>query len=194
MSRKGRSRGVCVECHRDMVMYGRGLCTTCYDRAKTAGRLAEYPPMHVNRRASVAALVDEGLVTPKAVADRLGITRNAAFMALSKLRHEGYGVPSQQQTPPWLRLVPAPPTDVPCTGEAMDFDGLKPHELTPARNPAVADALSFCAGCPLATRQWCLDVMDPRGLGDEWQGVAGGIVWSHGRVVYIAAEPVEAAS
>jgi hypothetical protein len=36
--------------------------------------------------------------------------------------------------------------------------------------------------------------MQPRTLGNEWQGIAGGIVWSHGRVVYMAAESVEVAS
>ena len=184
MSRKGRSRGICVECNRDMVMYGRGLCTTCYDRAKTAGRLGDYAPLHVDRRGTVADLVDQGHVTPKAIAERLGITRNAAFMALKKLRVEGYGNPTVAPTAPWLIPIPDAPTEVPCVGEVMDYDGLKPHELRPDRNPVVADGLSLCASCPLATKRWCLDVMRPTTLGREWQGIAGGVVWSHGRAVY----------
>jgi len=121
VSRKGRSRGICVECNRDMVMYGRGLCTTCYDRAKTAGRLGDYAPLHVDRRGTVADLVDQGHVTPKAIAERLGITRNAAFMALKKLRVEGYGNPTVAPTAPWLIPIPDAPTEVPCVGEVMDY-------------------------------------------------------------------------
>jgi len=192
VSRKGRSRGICVECNRDMVMYRRGLCTTCYDRAKTSGRLGEYAPLHVDRRGTVADLVDQGHVTPKAIAERLGITRNAAFMALKKLRVEGYGNPTVAPTAPWAIPIPTPPTETPCAGVTMDSDGLLPKELHPDRNPDIRNGLTLCAACPLATRQWCLDVMDPRGLGKEWQGIAGGVVWSHGRVVYFEPGALEA--
>lgn len=87
-----------------------------------------------------------------------------------------------------------PPTRPPCAGEVMDFDGFEWSHLHPTRNEKVAQGLEWCATCPLVTRRWCRDVMDPPGSGKYWQGIAGGVVWSHGRVVYMPAEMAEAAS
>jgi hypothetical protein len=103
----------------------------------------------------------------------------------------------------WAALyIPPPPTEVPCKGVTpalFDIGGDWSHgyNLVESRGNAgrrvtsrfrtqVAVALSYCATCPLATRQWCLDAVAPQ---TSWYtGVAGGIVWAGGRPVWTIAD------
>jgi len=185
----------CVKCRAERYVKGRGLCSPCYRVEQMSGTLARWAPDRVDRQQQVADLYAEGVTRPRDIADALGISVNAAEITLGRVKRGGRVTPVAP--PPhaaWLTPLPPAPTRPPCAGEVMDFDGLQPHELTPSRNMHVAAGLALCAQCPLATRQWCLDVMQPQTLGREWQGIAGGVVFSHGRVVYMPAEAVAVAS
>lgn len=57
--------------------------------------------------------------------------------------------------------------------------------------------LKVCAGCPLATRAWCLDEVKP--MERAFTGVAGAVAWYHGRRVggvdwYRGRPPIEVAA
>lgn len=182
----------CKVCARVRYVKGRGLCGLCWDAADRDGTLGEHGS-RPDRQAQVVAAWNAGITQPADIARHLGVTGDAVYAALKAARRNGH-IPPVEPTQPWyVQMTPAP-TPVPCAGEVMDFDGLKPAELTPSRNAHVAAGLALCASCPLATRQWCIDVMQPQTAGREWQGIAGGVVWSNGRVVYMPAEPVAVAS
>ena len=184
----------CARCNRRRTVHARGLCHTCHAYLRDNGGLADYSTRRdrmAERNAPIIAALRQGQ-TVSDVAASLGLTYDTVR---SVARVEGFvgngngGIPVT-----WLREMDVAPTQVPCHGKTMDTDGLQPKELHPDRNPAIRAGLALCASCPLATRQWCLDVMDPRGHGKEWQGIAGGVVWSHGRVVYFEPGALEAAA
>lgn len=182
----------CARCNRRRTVHARGLCHTCHAYLRDNGGLADYSTRRdrmAERNAPIIAALRQGQ-TVSDVAASLGLTYDTVR---SIARVEGFvgngngGIPVG-----WLREMTDAPTEVPCVGYVMDFDGLPARQLHPDYNPDVRVGLSLCTSCPLATRQWCLDVMDPRGLGREWQGIAGGVVWSHGRVVYFEPGALEA--
>ena len=94
----------------------------------------------------------------------------------------------------WERLYVAPaPTDTPCKGVPpwifdLDYGSGKKVMRSDQSSPSVAYgdrigiALHYCATCPLATRAWCIDAVQPQAAG--YSGVAGGAVWSNGRRVW----------
>ena len=86
--------------------------------------------------------------------------------------------------------VPPAPDRVPCKGAdpalfdlALDGEHLihdrGTRRVTYAFQSQVAVALSYCATCPLATRQWCLETVRPRESGANT--IAGGIAWVGGK-------------
>lgn len=182
------SIGTCPDCQRrDMSIKGRGRCAACYKRLRakeTHGRVA---PPRVDRVRQVVETFQRGITSVPDIARSLGVSHDTVQSALARARRAGV-LPSAKPESHWDRPIPLAPTAPPCAGQTMDFDGLQRSELHPVRNTVVEDALALCATCPLATRQWCLAVMDPQGAGKEWQGVAGGAVWSHGRLVYMPVE------
>lgn len=190
-----RTTVTCARCNAAPGNHARSMCKPCYKTATRLGVLADYPMTRMDRswapEATRRLLAGE---RPRQVAEALGIGRSTVH---DFARQQGIDLPRLGEvragsvTWPILTTGPAPSVP-PCRGKAMDFDGVHSSQLTPGRNPAVRDMLANCAACPLATRQWCLDVMDPRGLGKEWQGIAGGVVWSHGRVVYFEPGALEA--
>lgn len=188
-------RGICARCNRDRRIQGRRLCEPCYKRTAAEGRIADYPTrfeINADRNARIIELLKEGDLPSAAIAREVGTTPD---VVRSLARREGLAaVYASAVSPSWLARIEPAPDVVPCVGRTMDFDGFMPAELHPTRNAAVRSALDLCATCPLATRQWCLDTVDPRGIGKEWQGVAGGVVWSKGRLVYMPVEAEEVAS
>lgn len=177
----------CARCNRRRSIRARSLCQNCHDAARDTGRLAEYPTRaeaNAARNARIVAELRDGR-TISAIAADLG-TSYDTVRSVARVHGliEAGGIRNGATPVGWLRDIAPAPTPTPCTGEVMDFDGMKPYELTPERNAAVAFGLSLCASCPLATKRWCLDLMDPTGHGREWQGLAGGVVWSHGKAVY----------
>lgn len=183
----------CARCGRERPTHGRGLCHGCYKACQVNGTIDRYAT--VGPRGTVLARNErigkrlEAGATYRQIQHEFGVTSDTVHMIARRLgltRRDDRRIP--------LPSLPPAPTPPPCVGQTMDFDGLKAHELTPEANCEVEDGLALCATCPLATRQWCLDVMQPQTIGREWQGIAGGVVWSHGRVVYLAAEAVAVAS
>ena len=94
----------------------------------------------------------------------------------------------------WERLyVAPPPTDPPCrdTDPAVFDLGYYSGVNVMARDASapraayasqIAVALRYCAMCPLVTRAWCLNAVQPQPAG--YSGIAGGAVWSNGRRVW----------
>lgn len=86
--------------------------------------------------------------------------------------------------------VPPAPDRVACKGAdptlfdlALDGDHLVNsrgvrHITDPFRSQ-VSVALSYCATCPLATRQWCIETVRPRQAAANV--IAGGIAWVGGK-------------
>jgi hypothetical protein len=187
----------CPGCGDTATHHARGLCRGCYRSAERLGTLDQWAPTTYARPWEAEATRRINAGDPIAVIARaLGVPRSTIGDHAKRhgLRHDKQGI-VKPGTNAWPTTEHGdPPTRPVCAGTVMDFDGLQPTQLTPSRNAWVAEGLARCAVCPLATRQWCLDVMDPTGLGVEWQGIAGGVVWSHGRVVFMPAELTEAAS
>lgn len=183
----------CARCNRTRQTHGRGLCHGCYKACKVNGTLERYATAGprgevLARNERIAERLEAG-ATYRQIQHEFGVTSDTVQMIARRI-----GVKRRDEGRIPLPELPAAPATPPCIGQTMDFDGLKAWELTPDANCEVEDGLALCATCPLATRQWCLAVMDPQGLGREWQGIAGGVVWSHGRAVYMPADAVAVAS
>lgn len=95
--------------------------------------------------------------------------------------------------------VPPAPDRVPCKGVdpayfdlALNGEHLintlsSVRRITYAFQTQVGVALSYCAQCPLATREWCVETVRPRE--SRANVVAGGVCWVNGRGVWdIAAQ------
>ena len=94
----------------------------------------------------------------------------------------------------WERLYVAPaPTETPCAGVDPRLFDLDYHSgvnvmrrdksgPTSSHADRIGIALRYCATCPLVTRAWCVNAVQPQAAG--FSGVAGGAVWSNGRRVW----------
>ena len=94
----------------------------------------------------------------------------------------------------WEHLyVPPPPAEAACKDADswlfdLDYYGgvniMRRDQAAPnaAYRPRLGVALRYCATCPLATREWCVETVRPARSG--FSGVAGGVVWSGGRRVW----------
>ena len=100
----------------------------------------------------------------------------------------------------WAALyVPPPPAEAACKGASPYLFELRTatyngtginvmkhrdgdESVSPRFESQVTVALGYCATCPLATRQWCLDTVRPRE--GHFSGIAGGAVFSNGRRVW----------
>ena len=187
--------GVCARCHRGGPRHARNLCHPCHRHETLAGQLLEYPTSYernTDRNARVVAMLKSGQsVTDTAAA--LGLTYDTvrSLARVGGLVGGGGSVGGYVATAP----MPKAPGRSPCYGAEMyPRDTVPAAQLHPARNLTIRAGLELCATCPRAMRQHCLDVVDPQGLGKEWQGIAGGVVWSSGSRVFPPIELAEAAS
>ena len=78
-------------CHPDREHEGRGLCGSCWQRARLRGELADYPRVLRTRKEFLADYIplrEVGLST-REIAQRMGVTRSAIYVALRRARLAG---------------------------------------------------------------------------------------------------------
>jgi transposase-like protein len=182
-----RSKITCRRCDTHTTNAARGLCHNCYaNLLQSQSRLDAYPPSRIDRQGQVKELRDQGL-TNEQIANRLGISKNAVALAA---RRSGAATPRPEAV--FASRVPAPPEPGPC---AQAPEGLfdisfgshrevsRDGRLSRWIAPQVEDAFAYCARCPLATREWCVQEATLPHLSGV-HIIAGGTVWVGGRPVW----------
>lgn len=165
----------CLRCHKTRPHHGRGLCVNCYDLAQQSGTLGTWPSRRRSTMPAVAELVNEGL-NRRQIADRLGMSLNAVDLARKRAAAAGLIKPRRDTGP---RALPAEPTPCADADPALfTITSANGGGMSRQERDQVMDALSYCERCPLASREWCLDVVAP--AGSRFSGVVGGQVWIKG--------------
>lgn len=182
----------------------RGLCSSCHETLRLAGRLDEYPTRKPDTQAAVRPLYEAGKQAAE-IARELGITRNAAWCAIRAIRQKdanvtGYRYESPNGVAIWAKLTySAPAVEPECADQYDLFVGWL-GDVSPMRGrfpqtwaqPYIAAALAVCARCPM--QAWCVnEVVRPRE--SKVTIIAGGALWHDGKPRWTLAqqEALEAA-
>lgn len=178
----------CVKCSQWRWNKGRGLCSTCQETERLAGRLTQWADDKPDTQGKVLPFYLAG-EQPAQVAARLGITRNAASCAFRALRAKGVE-PVTANESPWARLYVSPPAAEPeCVGATWTFvdkwDGNTRHLMRDGApdvwaRTSIAEAFAMCARCPV--RDWCVAATAPES--SKVTIIAGGTLWHDGVAVW----------
>ena len=175
----------CARCKQTRLHQSRGLCHTCWMRAKNTGTLGDYPQLKVDRVTQVEPFYGKGL-TARQIATEIGCTVDAVEGAMRTIRQR---MRARGETgPSWdsFKVTP-PPSEPACAGYAPDVFTELQHgvnrQLMRDGVPSTGVvtqldvAFSMCAACPV--RDWCVDEAVLPHMSHATI-IAGGALWIRG--------------